>query len=148
MSLPDWMRLNRAQTHEAAQAAQKWHDAQAAVATANRQASEAAAAVAVKHKAANAAKAEAERLEQQAADFKQAGKRDAAKKTQQQAHRHALLCTHRVTLPCDGAGAADRCTWTVLHDCKLPLLQRPAMNLMPGSLCRKSFFLNCFSTAL
>lgn len=89
--MSDCVHLDRAQTHEAAQAAQNWHDAQAAVATANRQASEAAAAVAVKHKAATAAKAEAERLEQQAADFKQAGKRDAAKKTQQQAHRQALL---------------------------------------------------------
>lgn len=77
----------RSQTQEAKQAAQQWQDTQAAVATANKQAQEAAAAVAAKHKAANAAKAEAERLERQAAEFKQAGKRDAAKKTQQQAHK-------------------------------------------------------------
>ena len=57
------------------------------MATANRQAQEAAAAVAAKYKAASAAKAKAERLQQQAVEFKQAGKRDAAKKTQQQAHK-------------------------------------------------------------
>ena len=92
----------RSQTQGAKQAAQQWRDSQAAVATANKAAQEAAAAVAAKHKAASAAKAEAERLQQQAAEFKQAGKRDAAKKTQQQAHRCVLIfeCCARAMLCC------------------------------------------------
>ena len=75
------------QTQNAKQAAQQWHDSQAALATANKQAQDAAAAVAAKNKAASAVKAEADRLQEQIAELRQAGKRDAAKKAQQQAQK-------------------------------------------------------------
>lgn len=77
----------RTQTQNAEHAAQQLRHSQVAVASANKQAQEAAAAVAAKYKAASAVKAEADRLQQQVSELRQAGKRDAAKKTQQQAHK-------------------------------------------------------------